>query len=59
MDPKQAAWAAEVLDVDAVIPAHFGTFDLLTGTVEQFQVELGHLECHAKVIMLKPGECLG
>lgn len=59
MDPKQAAWAAEVLDVDTVIPAHFGTFDLLTGTVEEFQIELKNLECHAKPIMLKPGESVG
>ncbi len=59
MDPKQAAWAAEVLDVDAVIPAHFGTFDLLTGTVNQFQIELDNLECHAELIVLKTGESLG
>jgi L-ascorbate metabolism protein UlaG (beta-lactamase superfamily) len=56
MDPRQAAWAAEVLDVDAVIPAHFGTFGLLTGTVEELRTELAALECHAETIALSPGE---
>lgn len=56
MDPRQAAWAAEVLDVDTVIPAHFGTFPLLTGTVEALNAELHALECHATTVALQPGE---
>lgn len=56
MDPRQAAWAAEVLDVDTVIPAHFGTFPLLTGTVAALQAELSALECHAETVALQPGQ---
>jgi L-ascorbate metabolism protein UlaG (beta-lactamase superfamily) len=32
MDPKQAALAARLLGVKLVIPVHFGTFPILTGT---------------------------
>ena len=32
MDPKQAALAARLLGVKQVIPIHFGTFPVLTGT---------------------------
>ena len=56
MDPRQAAWAAEVLDVDTVIPAHFGTFPLLTGTVAALKSELSALECHAETVTLQPGQ---
>jgi L-ascorbate metabolism protein UlaG (beta-lactamase superfamily) len=32
MDPKQAALAARLLGVKKVIPIHFGTFPILSGT---------------------------
>ena len=35
MDPRQAAYAIELLQPKAVIPMHFGTFPMLTGTPEQ------------------------
>ena len=40
MDPRQAARAARLLGVTAVVPLHFGTFPILTGTPEQLAQEL-------------------
>jgi L-ascorbate metabolism protein UlaG (beta-lactamase superfamily) len=31
MDPRQAAYAAELLQPKTIIPMHFGTFPALTG----------------------------
>src|SRR5690606_39228539 len=36
MGPEQAARAVEFLGVRRVVPTHFGTFPLLTGTVDAF-----------------------
>ena len=58
MGPREAALAIRLLNVHHVVPMHYGTFPVLTGTPE----ELGHhtqdiagLEIHA----LQPGESLG
>jgi L-ascorbate metabolism protein UlaG (beta-lactamase superfamily) len=40
MDPTQAAYAAEMLDVATVVPIHFGTFPVLTGRPDQLREEL-------------------
>lgn len=40
MDPEAAAIATRLLGVDAVIPIHYGTFPILTGTPEQLRREL-------------------
>ena len=37
MGPKEAAVAVELLGVKRVIPCHWGTFGLLTGTPEEFE----------------------
>jgi L-ascorbate metabolism protein UlaG (beta-lactamase superfamily) len=37
MGPKQAAYAIKLLDPKVVVPMHYGTFDLLTGTPEQLK----------------------
>lgn len=56
MDPRQAALAARMLGVKAVIPMHFGTFPALTGTPEQLAE---HLKGSGiEVLALKPGESL-
>ena len=36
MGPRGAAIAAELLGVQHVIPIHYGTFPILTGTPDQF-----------------------
>ncbi|HWK09581.1 MAG TPA: metal-dependent hydrolase, partial [Vicinamibacterales bacterium] len=54
MGPDSAAMAARMLGVRQVVPMHYGTFPILTGTPER----LKHLiEPHGiDVLVLKPGE---
>ena len=40
MDPRGAALAAELLGVEDVVPIHYGTFPILTGTPEALRAEL-------------------
>jgi L-ascorbate metabolism protein UlaG (beta-lactamase superfamily) len=57
MGPREAAHAIRLLGVKHVIPMHYGTFPVLTGTPEQLCAEtrdIAGLEIHA----LKPGESL-
>ena len=57
MGPREAAYAARLLGVKHVIPMHYATFPMLTGTVEEFRQEtrdIAGLQIHA----LKPGESL-
>ena len=56
MDPKAAAWACQLTGVKAVIPAHYGTFPLLTGTPAAFKTELKNLGLDTEVITLEPGQ---
>jgi len=54
MGPEAAATAAKWLGVKQVVPMHYGTFPLLTGTPEQLKE---HLKGTAiEVLELKPGE---
>jgi L-ascorbate metabolism protein UlaG (beta-lactamase superfamily) len=57
MGPREAAYAARLLSIETIIPAHFGTFPVLTGTpsglrqaLESFG--LTNVEVHA----LQPGQ---
>jgi L-ascorbate metabolism protein UlaG (beta-lactamase superfamily) len=57
MGPREAAHAIRFLNVKHVIPMHYATFPVLTGTPEKFQEEardIPGLTIHA----LKPGESL-
>jgi L-ascorbate metabolism protein UlaG (beta-lactamase superfamily) len=57
MGPREAAQAIRLLGVKHVIPMHYGTFPVLTGTPEALRAEskdIAGLEIHA----LKPGESL-
>lgn len=56
MEPRQAAYACEMLGVKWVIPSHFGTFPILSGTPAQLRDELKKRGCACEVIELKPGE---
>jgi L-ascorbate metabolism protein UlaG (beta-lactamase superfamily) len=51
MGPKEAAYACKLLEPQAVIPMHFGTFPVLVGTPDQLQELLPDVE----VVPLKPG----
>ena len=52
MDPRQAAYAAELLQPKVIVPMHFGTFPVLTGRPP----ELAKLAEGCKVHEMKPGE---
>ena len=57
MGPREAAYAIRFLNVKHVIPMHYATFPVLTGTPEELREETGNiagLTIHA----LKPGESL-
>jgi L-ascorbate metabolism protein UlaG (beta-lactamase superfamily) len=57
MGPREAALAVKLLGVKHVIPIHYGTFPMLTGTPEAFRAatkDISGLEIHE----LKPGESL-
>ena len=36
MGPREAAYAVKLLKVPAILPMHYGTFPLLTGTLDEF-----------------------
>jgi len=58
MGPRETAMAVRLLGVKHVIPMHYATFPMLTGTPEGLRAEakdIAGLEIHA----LKPGESLG
>ncbi len=58
MDPRQAAYACEMLGVKIVIPSHYGTFPVLTGTPTMLREELQKRGYKCEVLTMKPGETL-
>ncbi len=55
MGPREAAEAIRLLGVKRVIPIHYGTWPVLTGTPQQLQEAASDVP-DLKVIALKPGE---
>ena len=55
MSPREAAYACRLLKPKTVIPMHFGTFPVLTGTPAQLQKLVPELE----VVEMKPGVTVG
>jgi L-ascorbate metabolism protein UlaG (beta-lactamase superfamily) len=58
MGPREAALAVRLLNVQHVVPMHYGTFPVLTGrpeTLRELTSDIPSLEIHA----LKPGESIG
>jgi L-ascorbate metabolism protein UlaG (beta-lactamase superfamily) len=51
MGPREAAYACNLLKPKTVIPMHFGTFPVLTGT----PAELQKLVPSVAVVAMKPG----
>jgi len=51
MSPREAAYACTLLKPKSVIPMHYGTFPILTGTVAEFR----KLVKDAEVFEMKPG----
>ncbi|GAB4222159.1 MAG: metal-dependent hydrolase [Acidobacteriota bacterium] len=58
MDPGAAAWAAKMLGVRQVIPCHWGTFPVLTGTPDDLRRRLAELDNEIEVTELAPGAAL-
>lgn len=58
MGPLQAAHACRLLGVEAVIPMHYGTFPMLTGTPEALKQELAKLKLNCEVAAMTPGQTL-
>ncbi len=58
MSPREAAYAARMLKPKLIVPAHFATFPVLTGTPDMLRAELKSLGVSAEVASLKPGETL-
>jgi L-ascorbate metabolism protein UlaG (beta-lactamase superfamily) len=55
MGPERAAKAAELLGVKTVVPMHFGTFPILSGTPSQLEELVGR---GVKVLDIKPGDTI-
>ena len=55
MAPKEAAYAIDLLDAAVVVPMHYGTFPVLTGTPEQLR-EL--VDPDVEIVDVKPGDTL-
>ena len=59
MGPREAAYATRLLGVQAVIPAHFGTFPPLIGRPSALREQLNALELNAiEVAELQPGQTI-
>lgn len=56
MGPNQAARACRFLGVRRVVPIHWGTFPVLTGTPEQLERDLSDLGIRCEVVPLAAGE---
>ena len=56
MDPSGAALASRLLKVRAVIPMHFGTFPVLTGTPAKLRLEMRRQRSFSRVLEMRPGE---
>jgi L-ascorbate metabolism protein UlaG (beta-lactamase superfamily) len=60
MGPHEAAYAARLLNVSGVVPAHYGTFPVLTGTPGTLRNELAALGLgQMEVAEIHPGESVG
>jgi L-ascorbate metabolism protein UlaG (beta-lactamase superfamily) len=55
MGPKAAAHACALLGVKRVIPCHYGTFPVLTGTPQALRAELKARQVATEVLELEPG----
>ena len=58
MGPARAAEAVKLVKARTVIPMHYGTFPILTGTPEAFGRELKQREAEAELRVMKVGETI-
>ena len=55
MSPKEAAYAADLLDATTIVPMHYGTFPVLTGTPDELRALL---DDEVEIVSVQPGETL-
>jgi L-ascorbate metabolism protein UlaG (beta-lactamase superfamily) len=58
MGPARAAEAVKLVNPRTVIPMHYGTFPVLTGTPEAFEAELTERKIKVQLRVMKVGETL-
>ncbi len=58
MGPKEAAYACRLLSPKIVVPMHYGTFPVLTGTAREFERELKAQHSDANLAAMAPGETI-
>jgi L-ascorbate metabolism protein UlaG (beta-lactamase superfamily) len=58
MGPERAADAVKLVAPRTVIPMHYGTFPVLTGTPEAFERELKKRNIKAELLVMKIGETI-
>ena len=58
MGPARAAEAVKLVDPREVIPMHYGTFPILTGTPEVFEHELKRRKVKTRLRVMHPGETI-
>ena len=56
MGPREAAYATQLLNVPAILPMHYGTFPLLTGTLKEFRQLIASQD--VEIVKLEVGETL-
>ena len=56
MGPVRAADAVKAVNPRSVVPMHYGTFPVLTGTPEEFERQLKKRGVKAELRVMKPGE---
>lgn len=54
MGPREAAYAVSLIGCKTAVPIHHSTFDMLTGTPEQFKAECSSSDC--EVCIVNPGQ---
>ncbi|HZU22884.1 MAG TPA: MBL fold metallo-hydrolase, partial [Terriglobales bacterium] len=57
MGPREAAHACKLLQPKIVVPMHFGTFPVLTGTPDALRKLIANTSI--EVLEMKPGETIG
>jgi L-ascorbate metabolism protein UlaG (beta-lactamase superfamily) len=55
MGPYEAAYACRLLGVPRVVPYHWGTFPIFTGTPQGLKEEVGRRELDCEVLRVDPG----
>jgi len=58
MGPRGAAHACKLLGIESVIPMHYGTWPMLTGTPIELLRELKQLGVKCEVVEMRPGQTL-